>query len=58
MYGKLNYLFVLRPGIGIQNVINSKPYWGGVEIRYFYYGGLSLGFTKPVYLYVYDASTH
>lgn len=52
VYGKENYLIVLRGGIGRQRVINSKPYWGGVELRYFYYGGISMGFIKPVYLYI------
>ncbi len=51
IYGKLNYLFILRAGAGVQKVINSKPYWGGVEIRYFYYGGASICLTKPVYLF-------
>jgi hypothetical protein len=52
IYGKKNSFYILRGGIGIQKIINSKPYWGGVELRYFYYGGLSLGFLKPVYLYI------
>ncbi len=59
VYGKLNELFNLRTGIGIQKIINTKPYWGGVEVRYFYYGGISLGLTKPVYLDIlnYSSST-
>ena len=52
LYGKLNSFFLLHSGIGKQRIINSKPYWGGTELRYFYYGGLSLGFLKPVYLYI------
>jgi hypothetical protein len=52
IYGKENAMFILRGGIGRQKIINSKPYWGGVELRYFYYGGLSLGMLKPVYLYI------
>jgi hypothetical protein len=51
-YGKLNNLYVLHAGIGYQNLLNRKPYWGGIEVRYFYSGGLSLGFAKPVYLYI------
>ncbi|HPS46154.1 MAG TPA: hypothetical protein PKZ21_03200 [Bacteroidales bacterium] len=51
-YGKQNSLFIIRGGYGRQRIINSKPYWGGVEIRYFYYGGVSLGLLKPVYLYI------
>lgn len=52
VYGKLNYVYILRGGIGLQKLLNRKPYWGGVELRYFYYGGVSLGFAKPVYLYI------
>ncbi len=51
-YGKLNNLYILRAGIGQQRMLNRKPYWGGVEVRYFYTGGLSLGLAKPVYLYI------
>ncbi len=52
LYGKENSFFLLRSGIGTQKIINSKPYWGGIELRYFYYGGISLGLLKPVYLYI------
>ncbi len=52
IYGKENAFFILRGGIGVQKIINSKPYWGGVELRYFYYGGVSLGILKPIYLYI------
>jgi hypothetical protein len=33
-------------------MINRKPYWGGVEVRGFFYGGFDLGFAKPSYLYI------
>jgi len=52
VYSKLNSLFILRAGIGQQHLINRKPYWGGVEVRGFYFGGLDLGFAKPSYLYI------
>ncbi len=52
VYGKLNSLFILRAGIGRQVLINRKPYWGGVEVRGFYYGGLDIGIAKPTYLYI------
>lgn len=52
IYGKLNNLFILRAGFGQQNLINRKPYWGGVEVRAFYYGGLDVGLAKPSYLYI------
>jgi len=52
VYGKLNYVYFLRGGVGYQHILNKKPYWGGVQLSYLYYGGLSLGITKPVYLYI------
>lgn len=52
VYGKLNSFYVLRPGIGLQKVINEKPYWGGIQLRYFGYLGGSIGFLKPTYLYI------
>lgn len=51
-YGKLNNLYILRAGTGSQYLLNRKPYWGGVEVRAFYYGGLDVGFAKPSYLYI------
>ena len=50
IFGKQNSFSILRGGIGIQKVITSKASKGGVEVRYLYYGGVSLGFLKPVYL--------
>ncbi|MCK9423008.1 MAG: hypothetical protein M0Q38_10445 [Bacteroidales bacterium] len=52
IYGKLNYLFFLRGGIGQQHILNRKPYWGGIQLSWLYYGGFSLGLAKPVYLYI------
>jgi hypothetical protein len=52
LYGKLNYLYFFRGGIGQQHILNRKPYWGGFQLSWLYYGGVSLGFTKPVYLYI------
>ncbi len=52
VYGKLNKVYTLRAGLGQQHLIARKPYWGGVEVRAFYYGGLSLGLGKPVYLFI------
>ena len=52
VYGKLNNFYILRSGIGSQHLINRKPYWGGVEVRAFYYGGVDIGLAKPVYLYI------
>ncbi len=52
IYGKLNSYFIIRASYGIHRLLNRKPYWGGVELRFFYMGGVSLGFAKPVYLYI------
>jgi len=50
IYGKLNALYITRFGLGRQHMLNRKPYFGGVELRLFYFGGLSVAFGKPVYL--------
>lgn len=54
VYGKLNYFGMLRGGYGFTHILNTKPYWGGVEVGYFLYGGLSLGFSVPVYVKLRD----
>jgi len=51
-YGKLNYVWFFRGGIGQQHILNRKPYWGGVQLSWIYYGGFSLAVTKPVFLYI------
>jgi hypothetical protein len=51
-YGKLNYVWFFRGGVGQQQILNRKPYWGGVQLSWIYYGGFSLAVTKPVYLYI------
>jgi hypothetical protein len=50
IYGKMNAVYITRLGLGQQNMLNRKPYFGGVELRLFYFGGLSVAFAKPVYL--------
>ncbi len=52
VFGKLNRFNAIHAGIGVQNVLNHKPYWGGTEIRYVAFTGLSLGMSSPVYLYI------
>lgn len=49
-YGKMCDLFFLRGGYGYQRVLNHKPYYGGVQIRYTISGGFSLGMGVPVYV--------
>ncbi len=49
-FGKLYDLFFLRGGYGYQRILNHKPYWGGVELRYTLSAGFTLGMGVPVYL--------
>lgn len=51
-YGKLNNLYIFRGGLGIEKLLNSKPYWGGVELLYNYSCGASIGISVPIYLYI------
>lgn len=55
VFGKLNTLVTLRAGIGIQKEIYSKFDKGGIAIKYFYEGGLSLAILKPQYYQVVDS---
>jgi hypothetical protein len=56
VYGKLNYVFLIRAGYGYEKQLNRKPYWGGVEVRYLYHLGASIGFAKPIYLQIINYS--
>ena len=56
-YGKMMFFYGVQALYGRQKVIAEKPYWGGVEIRWFYFGGPNLGIGKPIYLYVYNSPT-
>ncbi len=58
IYGKLNKVYNIRAGIGQQFLLNSKPYWGGVELRFTYYGGISIGIAKPIYLYIINQNNY
>lgn len=49
-YGKLNSFFIVRPGVGYQNVLYQKSDKKSVEIRYSYFVGAAIAFAKPVYL--------
>lgn len=53
IFGKLNNAYFLRGGIVWKKLLNRKPHWeGGVEIRFLYGGGFSLGIAKPYYYYI------
>lgn len=51
-YGKLNSLFIMRPGIGLRRIYFEKLREKGVEISLNYTVGPSIGFVKPVYLQI------
>lgn len=53
IYGKVNSFFLVQASIGTLRVLNEKPYWSGIELRTFVSAGPVLGFTKPVYLYIF-----
>ena len=52
VFGKLNDILLLRASYGFNYLLNRKPYWGGVELRWLWEAGPVLGFEKPYYLYV------
>jgi len=56
-YGKLYDLFFLRGGYGYQRIITHKPYYGGVQIRYFFSAGASICFGLPTYLEIVKRDT-
>jgi hypothetical protein len=49
VFGKLNEVATLKAGVGFQKEWFSKFDKGGIAIRYFYSGGLSLALMKPIY---------
>lgn len=53
VYGKQNDFFAFRAGYGFLHKQFLKKDMGGIEIRYFYNAGLSLGVKKPMYYYVF-----
>ncbi len=50
VYGKQNSFYTLRAGLGRMNVLYQKAEENGVEVRFIYTGGASLGILKPYYL--------
>jgi hypothetical protein len=51
VYGKMNYAYFLRGGMMWKKLLNRKPYWGGVELRFIFGGGATIGIAKPYYYY-------
>ncbi|RLD63669.1 MAG: hypothetical protein DRJ01_03190 [Bacteroidetes bacterium] len=61
VFGKKNNFYSLRFGLGKQKKLYSKLDKGGVEIRYFYTLGASVGIIKPIYyevLYLSASNTY
>jgi hypothetical protein len=58
IFGKSNALLALRGSVGQQRVIASKTDMGGIEIRYIYMVGASMGILKPVYLKIEKGISH
>lgn len=56
VFGKLNQVFLLRFGVGLQNVLFSKADLKAVEVRYSYSIGPTIGFAKPYYYQIYPTS--
>ncbi|MDI1354812.1 MAG: hypothetical protein PSX36_07835 [bacterium] len=52
VYGKLNTVFLLRGGLGLQNVIFKKGDMKAVEVRYSYSFGPVVAFAKPYYVQI------
>lgn len=50
IYGKRNNLFAINASIGTVRTIAEKARRSGVEVDFYYAGGVSLGILKPYYL--------
>jgi hypothetical protein len=57
VYGKTNYAFNIRIGVGQQHVLYKKFDRNSVAVRFFYTGGFTTMFLKPIYYLVYEDST-
>lgn len=54
VYGKLNSLVNFRASYGMQKQLFRKVDKGGVYVNWFYLGGVSLVWLKPIYYEIYD----
>jgi hypothetical protein len=57
IFGKRNNFYYLKGGVGRQLLIGGKSNKNGVAVSGIYGGGISLGYLKPYYLNVQDATT-
>ena len=56
IYGKINNFYQFKLGIGQQYILGEKGNKNGVSVSAVYGAGLALGFLRPYYLQVQDAS--
>lgn len=54
VFGKLNSVILLRPGLGNQFIIADKENPIGVRVNTNFVAGASIALLKPVYLYIYN----
>jgi len=57
VYGKENLFWELKGTAGWQKELYRKIDRNGISLRLYYAGGLSLGFTKPIYYKVFTTSS-
>jgi hypothetical protein len=57
VYGKKNLFWELKGTAGWQKELYRKIDRNGISVRLYYAGGLSLGFTKPIYYKVFTTSS-
>ncbi len=56
VYGKENLFWELKGMAGWQKELYRKIDRTGISVRLYYTGGLSVGFTKPIYYKVFTTS--
>jgi hypothetical protein len=54
VYGKENLFWELKGTVGWQKELYRKYDKNGISVRWYYAGGLALGFIKPIYYEVFD----
>ena len=57
VYGKLYYVNVWSLGFVRTRVLNEKPYWGGIDVRWWYGAGGDLFWLIPTYLQIIHTSS-
>lgn len=57
VYGKTNSVFNIQLGAGMHHEIYKKFDRNSVSVRWFYTGGVSFAFLKPIYYSIYDETT-